>query len=833
MIRAIYAAALFVSAILLFLIQPMIAKMILPLLGGTPAVWNTCLVFFQATLLAGYLYAYGLSRWQEPRRQSLWHLGMLVLPFLMLPLMLLPLRLLHGTSLSSTAPVLILLDNVGVHSWLLQTPDPAHPVPWLLMLMITCVGLPFFVVSATAPLLQHWFATTGQPNSNDPYFLYAASNAGSILALLAYPVIVEPHLALEDQAWAWQIGYGLLVGLIVLCIFVLWRGKSRGFQSQIASPLVHSSVRAQGIPRARNDEARPELRSTSEYTPATWTVTEPLSLGRRLRWLILTAIPSSLLLGVTTFLTTNVAAVPLLWIVPLTLYLLTFVLVFARSPLISNRHLGRILPFVILVQTFVFAIELARGSWILFVLHLGCFFLTALFLHGRLAQDRPHPQYLTEFYLWLAAGGVAGGLFNVLIAPLIFNGLVEYPLALVLACLFLPWTRAQANDSPGRSTKPITRGRIVGRPVASSFGSEELAEKPEPSRRFVLADLWLPLALTLLMTVLVLGLQIFSPDVVWLNATLLIGLPGAICYMFIDRPIRFALGIAALLLVGEFGRDVLHSRIIHRERNFFGVLTVVDRNVDSEPPLTFRYFVHGDTNHGQQNLDPEHHRDPLAYYSRTGPIGQLFDAMADRPIKKRVAVLGLGAGAMACYAEDHQDWTFYEINPNVEFIAKEYFTFLNDARNRGVRVQVIGGDGRLSLAQAPDGAYDLIFADAFSSDAVPVHLLTRQALELYLSKLADGGLIVFNVTNRYVNLEPVLGTLAEHAGLVCISRKEDAKDLTEAEQLQGKIASHWVVMARQEADLGKLAHTSKWKRVPAAAMEWTDDFSNLLGAFRW
>jgi hypothetical protein len=360
-----------------------------------------------------------------------------------------------------------------------------------------------------------------------------------------------------------------------------------------------------------------------------------------------------------------------------------------------------------------------------------------------------------------------------------------------------------------------------------------LAEEAKPTRRFVLADLWLPLALALLMTVLVLGLQILSPDVVWLNATLLIGLPGAVCYTFIGRPIRFALGIGALLLVGDLGRDVLRSRIVHRERSFFGVLTVVDRTVEADPPSTFRYFVHGDTNHGQQNLDPEHHRDPLAYYSRTGPIGQLFDAMADRPIKKRVAVLGLGAGAMACYAENHQDWTFYEINPNVESIAEEYFTFLNDARNRGVHIQVIGGDGRLSLAQAPDGFYDLIFADAFSSDAVPVHLLTREALELYLSKLADGGLIVFNVTNRYVNLEPVVGAMANHAGLICISRKEDAGDLTEAEQIQGKVASHWVVMARQEADLGTLANTSEWKKVPARPAEWTDDFSNLLGAFRW
>jgi hypothetical protein len=806
MIRALYAIALFVSAMLLFLVQPMIAKMILPLLGGTPMVWNTCLVFFQATLVAGYLYAHGLSRWLGPRSQSVWHVGMLLLLFLTLPLLLFPLRLLHGTSpVPSTGPVLILRDKVGIYSWFLQAPDLARPTPWLLMLLVTCVGLPFFVVSATAPLLQHWFAAIGQPDSKDPYFLYAASNCGSLLALLAYPLIVEPYLPLQHQAWAWEIGYGMLVGSITICAVVLWRAAGPRSQSHLNSPESTSSS---------PEEPRPSLR-------------------RRLRWLILAAIPSSLLLGVTTFLTTNVAAVPLLWIVPLTLYLLTFVLVFARFQVISNEHVGRILPLVILVQTFVFAIELARGAWLLFVLHLGCFFLTALFCHGRLAQDRPHPRYLTEFYLWLAIGGVAGGLFNVLIAPVVFNSLVEYPLALVLACLFLPETRPPApRPSAHFSARTISRGRIVGRPVASFSPAEKLPGDEKPARMLILGELWPPLALALLMIALVLGLQVLSTDVVWLKACLLIGLPGAICYTFIGRPLRFALGIAAILLVGGFGLDVLHSRVVYQERSFFGVLTVVDRTAD-DPPSAFRYFVHGNTNHGQQSRDPECRREPLAYYSRSGPIGQLFDAMSDRPFKKRVAVLGLGAGALVCYAEDNQDWTFYEIDPAVKSIAETYFTFLNDAQNRGVRVQVTPGDARLSLAQAPDGAFDLIFADAFSSDAVPMHLLTREALELYSSKLADGGMIAFNVTNRYVNLEPVLGALASHAGLACISRKENAQDLTEAEQLQGKTASHWVVMARRQADLGRLADRSGWREVPPGPTEWTDDFSNLLGAFRW
>jgi SAM-dependent methyltransferase len=310
------------------------------------------------------------------------------------------------------------------------------------------------------------------------------------------------------------------------------------------------------------------------------------------------------------------------------------------------------------------------------------------------------------------------------------------------------------------------------------------------------------------------------------------GLPAAIGYTFIGRPVRFALGIGALLLVGGISRGILHSQV-HQERSFFGVMTVMDKPAENESPTTFRFFVHGDTNHGQQNLDPERHREPLAYYFRTGPIGQLFDSLSKGSAKRRVAVLGLGAGALACYAEENQDWTFYEIDPAVESIARSYFTFLKDAQDRGVRVQVMHGDGRLSLAHAPDHSYDLIFADAFTSDAVPVHLLTRQALELYLSKLADGGLIVFNVTNRYVDLEPVLGALAAHAGLVCISRKEDTRKLSKAEENQGKVAAHWVVMARTETDLGTLVEKPAWKEVPPGPAEWTDDYSNLLGAFRW
>jgi hypothetical protein len=335
------------------------------------------------------------------------------------------------------------------------------------------------------------------------------------------------------------------------------------------------------------------------------------------------------------------------------------------------------------------------------------------------------------------------------------------------------------------------------------------------------------------MIVLILGLRVAKLDALWLKATLLLGLPAAICYTFIGRPIRFTLGIGALLLVGGIRKDLLHSSVVHQERSFFGVLTVVDEQSELDPSTTIRKFVHGNTNHGQQNRASGHRRDPLAYYFRTGPIGQLFDSFASGTHKNRIAVLGLGAGALACYAEENQDWTFFEIDPAAETIARNYFTFLEDAQNRGVRVQVITGDGRLSLARVPNQSYDLIFADAFSSDAVPIHLLTRQALALYLSKLDEDGLMVFNITNRYVDLQPILGSLAAHTGLVCLSCEEEESSISHDEKTQGKTGSHWVVMARHEKDLGILMKNPAWKNISSTKPEWTDNYSNLLGAFRW
>jgi hypothetical protein len=775
---ALFALTLFLSSFLLFLIQPMIGKMILPVLGGTPAVWNTCIVFFQTMLLAGYLYAHGLSRWTTRQRRPapVLHLGLVLLPLLTLPLLMLPICLSKGISLPPKAPepFLWLLQQTRILNFLHQMPDPDCPIPWLLTLLLVCIGLPFFLISATAPLLQHWFASLGGRSSRDPYFSYAASNLGSLVALLAYPTVVEPYLRLPNQADWWTAGYVLLVVLIGICALSLWR----------FSP-------------PENDEA-----STN------WPESVPISMSRRLRWIMLAAIPSSLLLGVTTYLSTDVASVPLLWIIPLSLYLLTFVLVFARKSLISHAWVTRAVPLFLLMQTFLFAVDLKRSIWILFLLHLTTFFMIAMFCHGELAKDRPSPRHLTEFYLCLSAGGVLGSLFNAILAPLLFNRLLEYPLALVLACLLLPGRR---SFSAARSSRRWSRG----------VGS-----------RIPWADLWMPLSLGLLMIALTYGIETVGVKALWLKATLLFGLPAAICYTFIQRPVRFALGLGALLLTGGLGGDPFHSRLIYQERSFFGVMTVVERSNRDEPVIVYRHFVHGNTKHGQQCRDSQWWREPLAYFTRTGPIGQLFDAFAQSP-KNRYAVLGLGAGTLACYGEKGQEWTFYEIDPAVIRIAENYFTFLQDCRERECQVKIIPGDARLSLRDAPDKSFDMIFADAFSSDAVPVHLLTREALQLYLNKLADDGLIVFNITNRYVDLGPILGALAEDAGLHCLGQEEDPTAISEEEQKHGKLPSHWLVMVRQPADLRRLIDDPKWKPVKAGAAVWTDDYCNLLSAFRW
>ncbi len=737
----LFSLAMFLSAALLFMVEPMFGKMALPLLGGSPAVWNTCMVFYQGALLAGYLYAHLAPKWLGVRRQAAFHLGLLLLI-----LFTLPIEIFHG--------------------W--TPPTDANPVVWLLLLLLLSVGLPFFVVATTAPLLQKWFAQTSHAFAHDPYFLYGASNLGSLLALVAYPTIIEPYLRLHHQSWAWAGGYLVLIALLSLCGVMVWRATG---QTGAAISL--------DVPAAATGKGNAH--------PAA----NPLTLSQRVWWVLLAFAPSSLLLGVTTFLSTDIASVPLLWIIPLIIYLLTFVLVFARKPLISHRIMVFLEPFVLIPLAVLFFIQIKATIWQVLPYHLLAFFIIAMVCHGELMHSRPPADYLTEFYLWISVGGVLGGIFNALLAPTLFSSVIEYPLIIVVACLLRP-----------------------------SLGPADQQSHP---RRW---DLLLPLILAVLLVLL--G-QVFQalPDHLKLLALLITACTaGAICYSFRFRPWRLGLGLGVLILAGMWF-IVQPERVLLRERNFFGVSKVTE-----DAAGHYRILIHGSTIHGAQSLDPAERREPLTYYHRGGPLGQVFEVFSGPRAKQELAVVGLGTGTIACYGQAGQHFTFYEIDPDIEKIARDprYFTFLSDCP---AKVQVILGDARLSLKDAPDSCYDMIILDAFSSDAIPLHLVTREAISLYLAKLKPGGIMVFHISNRYLDLKPVLGNLARDAGLVSLSRADLKQGEEELEKK--RLASSWVVMARTQADLRGLARDQRWHTVPVRPGEalWTDDFSNILSVFNW
>jgi hypothetical protein len=641
-------------------------------------------------------------------------------------------------------------------------PGESWPVPWLLAVLVVAVGLPFFAVSTSAPLLQRWFAATGHPSARDPYFLYAASNLGSLLGLLAYPTIIEPvSKGLAQQGRAWTAVYAMFVVLAACCSWVLWRSSK-----------TKDTMGVETVP------------------PVPW--------KRRLRWVVLAFVPSSLMLSTTTYLTTDIAAVPLLWVGPLALYLLTFVLAFARRQLITPDVLGRWLPLVALLAVLALLSEATEPAWVLIVLHMTCLFWVGLFCHTSLAADRPPAGRLAEFYLWLAFSGVLGGIFNALLAPLLFNSLAEYPLVLALACALRPTPREWESEQGG------------GRPWL---------------------DWVLPGLLALVIGSAVIVTQRLRLEPGPLSLALVFGLPAVLCYTFLGRPLRFALGLAALLLAGTLYHGV-YGATLYQIRSFFGV-----HRVTLDPTHSFRQLIHGNTIHGRQSLDPAHRRAALTYYHRHGPVGKVFTTMDKVRRFRSVGVVGLGTGALCCYAHPGQRWTFYEIDPAVEGIAcrSGYFTFWQDCIDQtGVVPKLVSGDARLTLAQERD-KFDLLVIDAFSSDAIPVHLLTREALETYRAHLNPGGILAFNVSNRYLDLQSVLGDLAAAARprMACMALEDLSP--SERDKREGQSPSHWVVLAEQAETLDPLRHTAPWGVVHGrpGRRAWSDDYTNLIGALKW
>lgn len=733
-VAALFTVTMFVSAALLFVIQPMFARMILPLLGGSPSVWNTAVVFYQVGLLGGYLYAHLTRTFLRPRQQALLHAAVILVPLLTLPI---------------AVPA----------GW--SPPTSANPIPWLLMLLTVAIGLPYFVVSTSSPLLQSWFARTDHPSAHDPYFLYAASNVGSMLSLLAYPFVIEPRLALLEQSRAWSIGYGLLVLLVLLCVVVVWR--STGEQKQTTAGA------ESGAGSSERESAAP--------TSLTW--------ARRIRWTLLSAVPSSLMISVTAYLSSNIAPFPLLWIAPLALFLLTFILVFAKRPPIPHWIMLRGLPIVLTPLLICLAISAVDPLIILFPLNLVAFFIATMVCHGELAADRPHARHLTEFYLWMSFGGALGGMLTALVAPVVFSSVLEYPIALVLLYLLL-WQPAEQRDT-------------VRRDLIRAFGVA---------------------GLSLVMLLLLAQLGVGDGPI---RLALVFGLPGMLAFSFSRRPLAYGLALSALLVIGQVV-DTNRQATLYAERSFFGINRVLTA------PQSMK-LVHGTIVHGQQSTDPARRTEPLSYYHRTGPLGQIFERWGNAGSGQRVAVVGLGVGSVACYAQPQQKWTFYEIDPVVEKIARDerFFTYLRDCTPDA---PVVLGDARLMLAKAPSAAYDMIILDAYSSDAIPTHLITREALALYQSRLAPGGLLLFHISNRYLDLRPVLSSLAADAGMVAVEQFDEA---TPDEQAGGKSPSQWVVMASQPGDLALIDDDSRWKQLAAAPTDvlWTDDFLSILSIFHW
>lgn len=719
-----FAAAMLVSSALLFWMELMFAKMILPVLGGSPAVWSTCLVFFQGTLLAGYAYAHASRRCLSPRRQALLHLALLFAAALLLPV---------------AVP----------RGW--APPASSNPVLSVLLLLLVAIGLPVFAISATAPIVQAWFARARHERSADPYFLYAASNMGSIGALVLFPLLIEPRFSLAEQSRAWAVGYLVWSGaLMSVCAAFLWRA--------CCAP----------------DNPGAGLPPPPGGRPA---------VAARARWLLLSFTPASLLMGVTTYITTDLAPLPLLWVLPLGLYLLSFVPAFARRPFPPHRLSVAVFPFLVLILVPVtFLIPFGPLS---VLPHLLFLFVASLYCHGELARARPPADFLTGFYLWIAAGGLLGGVFNALVAPLVFTRVVEYPLVIVLA-LGIPPAREGAGSGSRLSLGLLP---LPGAVLAATFLLAERSQQPWAHQGSFQVGL--------------LSLALLS------------------CLVFRKQAVRFGLAVGAVLLSAHFaGPQGIPE--LHRERNFFGTLSVLTADNG-----TINILMHGTTNHGAQDFKPGNRRKALTYYSDEGPLGDFFWAFGDALAGKRIAVVGLGAGSVAAYGQRGQEITFYEIDPAVERIARDgrYFTFLADSE---AKIAVVIGDARLKLAEAADRSYSLIVLDAFSSDAIPVHLLTREALGLYQSKLEEGGALLVHFTNRNLLLEPLLAGLALDARSVCLIRRDRTAPAAEGVRL--KAPSDWAVIARRPENLRHLPGSPGWDRAETGrTVLWTDEYSSLLG----
>lgn len=736
-VRPLFILIVALGSFLLFLVQPLVARIALPQLGGAPSVWNTAMVFYQAALLLGYLYAHALQR-MALRAQALVHVGVLLAAALTLPLA---------------------LPAAGL-------PTPGSEARWLLHLLATGIGPLFVAVAAQAPLMQAWFARSPDPDAAEPWFLYAASNAGSLAGLLAYPFLLEPLAALPVQQALWSGLYLALLALVALAGLLL--------------------VRSGGVAAAA-------VARTRVHLPA----------GRQLHWVLLAAVPSGLMLSTTTHITTDIMAMPLLWVLPLSLYLLSFILVFGRHGARWFAAARLATPILLLVFGATALLGLDRAASIYGLASLFLLFAVATALHGQLAASRPHVAALTRFYLCLSLGGVVGGLFAALLAPMLFDWVWEHPLLLLAAALLVP-------------ARPLTAriGRLWTGAVLPSRLLRILAPGVTLALSFWLGAVFNPVA----------------PSPLHLLALLAI---ASLAVLAIGRPLMFTWSLAMLMLaVGGWQQLDISTVEGARTRSFFGVYTV--QNVQS---AQVRRFLHGTTLHGIQSLDPARAKLPMSYYAPDSGVGR---AMRAAPALfgpgARIGFVGLGAGTLACYAQAGQRWTAFEIDPAVVDLAitRRAFTYVADCKPD---LRLVIGDARLTLAREPAGQLDLLAVDAFSSDSVPLHLLTVEALRVYMAALAPDGLLLLHVSNRFLELERVVAAAVAAEGLAARRLRYTPSD-ADARAGLAYSSSDWIMVARSEARLAEAVAaatggphaTATWEPLaPAGGIRpWSDSFASIL-----
>jgi hypothetical protein len=730
LILIVYTAAIFTSALLLFSVQPLFTKMVLPRLGGSPAVWSVAMVFFQSLLLGGYAYAHYLMQLRNRIVPVAVHLVLLVVALLTLPLSI-------------------------ANGW--GEPPTSGYAFWLLGLFAVSIGLPFFALAANNPLLQAWFVRTGHPNGPDPYFLYASSNIGSFLALLSYPVLLEPMFTLRTQNLIWTSLYGLLILLIAACGVLLLRSPA-------------NVVVEQG--------------DDTDAPAPSWAL--------RARWIFLAAVPSGLLIAVTAHISTDVAAAPLLWVLPLSLYLLTWVLVFQSRPLLPHKWVLMLQPLAISGVIVLLAVGGEQNLLLTLGGHLLCFFVIAMACHGELARTRPASNYLTGFYVALSFGGMVGGLFAGLIAPYTFSWIAEYPILIALAVLCRPPVDERLPQL-NRWYWPLLAAIAVAL-IAPAYSAGKVFTWLDDHRVYVISA---------------------------------IAIAGMILALLLkaDRAKLVGIVILALVLIRAYPSDAGRVETV---RSFFGVHKIV-----MTPDGQYHVLMHGTTIHGAEKFRNDDgtpvtgRPEAITYYHQDGGIGQAISAIRARkggPI--RVAVIGLGAGTLTCASEPGEDWKFFEIDQTMVDTARDprYFTYI---QNCEPDLKPVIGDARLTFAKEPDGIYDLIIVDAYSSDAIPIHLATEEAMEIYKHKLAPQGAVVMHVSNRHLELSSVVVGIADANDLKSWVYSEDSG--RDGEYI---FSTSVVVSAREEADVGALASSDKWALTEAEDNQrvWTDDYSNVLGA---